>query len=172
MRAQRRARCARARSRHAPPHVARAEQAAYDDLKAQWADRLLALLHRVYPGTKGRVAFADLSRPLTLEHYLRAHGGAGVGLDVTPARLVSATVMREVDMRHPRVPRLWRRGVRLWPMIAGLPLMRWRVRRAFIRHAGRRRRRACATLISPCARSKRHFLKNPTRHARHSLSVR
>ena len=101
---------AAAGSRHAPPHVARLGQPDYDALKKRWSDRLLELLYRSYPGTKGKVAFADISTPLTLETYLRADRGAGVGLDVTPERFVSGAELSELDMRHPRVPNLWRCG--------------------------------------------------------------
>ena len=66
-------------------------------------------MHR-YPGTKGKVTFTDISTPLTLETYLRADRGAGVGLDVTPDRFVSAAEVAELDMKHPRVPGLWRCG--------------------------------------------------------------
>ena len=97
-------------SRHAPPHLAREGQAAYDALKLRWSARLLSLLHAHFPRTKGRVEFCDLSTPLTLEHYLRAVGGAGVGLDVTPQRFVDPAEMAELDARHPRVPGLWRAG--------------------------------------------------------------
>ena len=41
---------------------------------------------------------------------MRADRGAGVGLDVTPERFISATEVAELDMRHPRVPNLWRCG--------------------------------------------------------------
>ena len=77
-------------SRHAPPHVSRNGQVAYDAIKKQWSSRLVSMLHSHYPGTKGRVAFADISTPLTLETYLRADKGAGVGLDVTPGRFVAS----------------------------------------------------------------------------------
>ena len=35
-------------SRHAPPHVARKEQATYDEVKKLWADRLVALLQHAH----------------------------------------------------------------------------------------------------------------------------
>ena len=97
-------------SRHAPPNLSRREHAKYDEMKAQWSERLLALLHRHFPGTVGRVEFVDLSTPLTVEHYLRAVGGAGVGLDVTPQRFINADEIAELDALHPRVPGLWRAG--------------------------------------------------------------
>jgi len=90
--------------------VPRKEQATYDEVKKQWAERLVALLHKTFPGTKDRTVFTDLSTPLTLETYLRAHEGAGVGLDVTPNRFVSEAELGELDMKHPRVANLWRCG--------------------------------------------------------------
>ena len=56
------------------------------------------------------MVFTDISTPLTLETYLRANRGAGVGLDVTPGRFVSPQELAELDMKHPRVPGLWRAG--------------------------------------------------------------
>jgi len=101
---------AKAGARHAPPHVARRDQPTYETIKKQWAERLVAILHKAYPSTAGRVVFTDISTPLTLETYLRAAEGAGVGLDATPERFVSAAELAELDMKHPRVPRLWRCG--------------------------------------------------------------
>ena len=71
-------------ARHAPPHVARTDQATYDAIKAQWGERLQAMLHKHYPSTVGKVAFCNVSTPLTLENYLRSGKGAAIGLDVTP----------------------------------------------------------------------------------------
>ena len=97
-------------SKHAPPHVARPNQAAYDALKQRWAERLRAVLHKHYPKTVGRVVFIDISTPLTIENYLRSEHGAAIGLDVTPRRFTDPSEMRELDMRHPRVANLWRAG--------------------------------------------------------------
>jgi all-trans-retinol 13,14-reductase len=97
-------------SRHAPPHVTRADPGVYAADKKQWAERLTAILHRYYPGTIGRTEFVDVSTPLTIEHYLRSDGGAAIGLDVTPARFVDGDELTELDMRHPRVRNFWRCG--------------------------------------------------------------
>ena len=97
-------------ARHAPPHIKRAFQEEYDDLKQRWADRLVALLHKRYPKTKGRVVFTDISTPLTLETYLRSLRGSSIGLDVTPDRFVDPSELAELDMKHPRVHNLWRCG--------------------------------------------------------------
>lgn len=93
-----------------PPHVARRKQAEYDEVKARWSARLLALLYQHYPNTRGRVEFCDISTPATLAYYLRAVGGAGVGLDVTPGRFVDPAELSELDPKHPRVRGLWRAG--------------------------------------------------------------
>ncbi len=97
-------------SRHAPPHVARFDQTKYDEVKKLWADRLTKVLHSAYPGTVGRVAFVDISTPLTIENYLKSGEGASIGLDVTPSRFVDEDEIAELDMRHPRVAGLWRAG--------------------------------------------------------------
>lgn len=97
-------------ARHAPPSVSRQKQEAYEALKARWSARMLALLHRHYPKTKGRVEFIDISTPLTLENYLWTVKGAAVGLDVTPQRFVDPDELKELALRHPRVPNLWRAG--------------------------------------------------------------
>lgn len=97
-------------ARHAPPHVARKEQPTYDAMKKQWAERLNAILYKAYPKTEGHVVFTDISTPLTLETYLKADRGAGVGLDATPDRFISPSELAELDMRHPRVAGLWRCG--------------------------------------------------------------
>lgn len=97
-------------ARHAPPHVTRADQEAYDALKEQWRQRLLAVLHLRFPGTKDHVAFCDISTPLTIENYMRPGRGAAIGLDVTPERFVDGDEIAELDMKHPRVRNLWRAG--------------------------------------------------------------
>ena len=68
--------------------MTRADQEAYDALKEQWRQRLLAVLHLRFPGTKDHVAFCDISTPLTIENYMRPGRGAAIGLDVTPERFV------------------------------------------------------------------------------------
>ena len=97
-------------ARHGPPSIRRQKQEAYEALKARWSARMLALLHRHYPKTQGRIEFIDISTPLTLENYLWTVKGAGVGLDVTPQRFVDPDEFRELAALHPRVPNLWRAG--------------------------------------------------------------
>ena len=66
--------------------------------------RLLELLHTHYPKTAGKVAFCDISTPVTIENYLRQGDGAAIGLDVTPGRFVDANEVRQLDMRSRKVP--------------------------------------------------------------------
>ena len=94
-------------ARHAPPHVTRRDERKYSELKAAWGERLTSVLHDLFPGTAGRVAFVDVSTPLTIENYLRSGGGAGVGLDVTPARFVDAKEFAQLDAKFAGVPGLW-----------------------------------------------------------------
>ena len=95
-------------SRHAPPHVFRSE--AYAESKAKWKRRLLELLHTHYPKPEGKVAFCDISTPVTIENYLRQGDGAAIGLDVTPGRFVDANEVRQLDMRSRKVRGLWLAG--------------------------------------------------------------
>ena len=122
-------------AKHAPPHPKRRDPAGYAKMKvilifndlslsscfkskkhvlcqAAWGERLLAILHRHFPGTArpGAVAFVDVSTPLTIEHFTRPGRGAAVGLDVTPSRFIDAGDLEETNHRHPRVPGLWRAG--------------------------------------------------------------
>jgi len=96
-------------ARHSPPHVPRADQTGYDDLKRQWGERLRALLLRHYPRLKNNIAFVDISTPLTMKHYLHTEGGSATGIDNTPARYVDSEEMRRLDMRT-YIPGLWLTG--------------------------------------------------------------
>ena len=60
--------------------------------------------------TTSRPPRDHLSTPLSIEHYLASHRGAGVGLDVTPGRFVDPHELAELACEHPRVPGLWRAG--------------------------------------------------------------
>src|SRR5262249_25624658 len=58
----------------------------YEAFKQRLADRLLDQLCRHMPGLRPLVAFAELSTPLSTEHFTRAAGGGIYGLEPTPAR--------------------------------------------------------------------------------------
>lgn len=58
----------------------------YDAFKQRLADRLLAQLLRHMPALRPMVAYAELSTPLSTEHFTRAASGAIYGLEPTPAR--------------------------------------------------------------------------------------
>ena len=62
-------------AKHAPPHAPRHDPADYARLKARWAATLTEALNMHYPGTRGRVAFCDISTPLSIEYYLRSGNG-------------------------------------------------------------------------------------------------
>lgn len=96
-------------ARHAPPNVDRPEQEAYDVVKKAWVDRCLEALHARFPKTMNRVAFANLSTPATIEHYLPSGSGSAIGLDVTPDRFVNEEALQLLDMRT-RLPGLWLTG--------------------------------------------------------------
>jgi all-trans-retinol 13,14-reductase len=58
----------------------------YEAFKQRLADRLLDQLCRHMPRLRSMVAFAELSTPLSTEHFTRAAGGGIYGLEPTPAR--------------------------------------------------------------------------------------
>ena len=68
------------------------------------------MLHDLFPKPAGRVEFVVVSTPLTIENYLRSGGGAGVGLDVTPARFVDEKEFARLDAKFAAVPGLWLAG--------------------------------------------------------------
>lgn len=59
---------------------------AYDALKQELTDRLLAQFLEYMPALKPLVAHAELSTPLSTLHFTRAPGGAIYGLEPTPER--------------------------------------------------------------------------------------
>jgi all-trans-retinol 13,14-reductase len=58
----------------------------YDELKKELTERLLAQFLRHMPGIQPMIAFAELSTPLSTEHFTRATNGAIYGLEPTPER--------------------------------------------------------------------------------------
>ena len=58
----------------------------YDALKARWSERLLEVLYRHAPQLRGKVDHAELSTPLTTQHFAAHPEGEIYGLDHSPAR--------------------------------------------------------------------------------------
>lgn len=58
----------------------------YDGLKTRLTERLLAVLYERVPSVKGKVAFRELSTPLSTRHFANYAHGELYGLDHTPAR--------------------------------------------------------------------------------------
>ena len=81
----------------------------YEQLKQKWSERCLRLLFRFFPQLRDRVEFADLSTPLTIEHYIREPRGGAIGLDVCPERFADPQVVQQLDMQTP-VKGLWLTG--------------------------------------------------------------
>jgi len=96
-------------ARHAPPHLPRLQQEQYDSLKAAWRERCLELVYTHFPKVRGRVAFADVSTPLTIEHYLPSTSGSAIGLDVVPARFTDLAAIKRLDMKT-GIRNLWLTG--------------------------------------------------------------
>ena len=60
--------------------------AEYEAFKASLADRMLEALYQQMPQLRGRVAFSEISTPLTSAHFAGYARGELYGLDHTPAR--------------------------------------------------------------------------------------
>ena len=58
----------------------------YEALKAALTERLLEQFFRHLPGLRSMVAFAELSTPISTEHFTRAANGAIYGIEPTPER--------------------------------------------------------------------------------------
>lgn len=64
----------------------------YEALKARLTDRLLTQFFRHRPALKPLLAFAELSTPLSTEHFTRAANGAIYGIEPTPARFATRSL--------------------------------------------------------------------------------
>ncbi len=58
----------------------------YDQMKTELTERLLAQFFRHRPELKQHLAYAELSTPLSTEHFTRAEKGAIYGIEPTPER--------------------------------------------------------------------------------------
>ena len=70
----------------------------YEEFKEQWKKRCLSIFLRYFPKAEGRIEVCDISTPLSIEHYLGAHRGAAVGLDVIPERFISPQARQRLDV--------------------------------------------------------------------------
>jgi len=58
----------------------------YEELKAQFSERMLELLYQHVPSVKGKVEHCELSTPLTTRHFMNYQRGEAYGLAHTPQR--------------------------------------------------------------------------------------
>jgi len=58
----------------------------YEALKEKLAQRLLTVLYKHVPQTKGKVAYYELSTPLSTQHFVNYEKGEIYGLDHSPSR--------------------------------------------------------------------------------------
>jgi len=58
----------------------------YDSFKSSFKDRMLEVLYKYYPKTKGRVEYFDLGTPLDTNYYLGRLTGASYGIPPTPKK--------------------------------------------------------------------------------------
>jgi all-trans-retinol 13,14-reductase len=69
----------------------------YDALKQRLSDRLLAELDRQVPSVAGNIAYAELSTPVTTQHFMNYSQGEIYGIAATPQRYA----VRELGARTP-----------------------------------------------------------------------
>ena len=58
----------------------------YEELKEEFAERLLKVAIKATPTIAGRVRWKEVSTPISTGHFCAKPGGAGYGLAHTPAR--------------------------------------------------------------------------------------
>lgn len=69
----------------------------YDELKQKWSDICVQIFLYHFPLCKDKLEVVDISTPLSIEHYLNAHRGAAVGMDVLPSRFVDPIIREQLD---------------------------------------------------------------------------
>ena len=70
----------------------------YEELKEEWKKRCLKIFLKYFPKAQGHIEVCDISTPLSIEHYLGAHRGGAVGLDVIPERFISPQARQNLDV--------------------------------------------------------------------------
>ncbi|MGD0472257.1 MAG: NAD(P)/FAD-dependent oxidoreductase [Candidatus Velthaea sp.] len=73
--------------------------ASYDAFKARLTERLLGEFALAAPEASRRVAYAELSTPLSTRHFANAARGATYGTSATPARFLSRTIGPRTPIR-------------------------------------------------------------------------
>lgn len=63
-------------------------EALYKERKHEVEENLLARLHRLFPGTEGKVVFRESATPVSHRRYTGATDGTGYGLAATPAQFM------------------------------------------------------------------------------------
>jgi len=72
----------------------------YDALKQKFAERFLAVLYAQVPSTRGHVALAELSTPLSTRHFANYPQGEIYGLGPTPARFTLRSLGPRTPVRN------------------------------------------------------------------------
>lgn len=71
---------------------------AYDQLKAQWKEKMLEIFLKEFPNLRDKIAFADNGTTITNDFYLGTYHGAPCGLAHTPERF------KQVEILSPTSP--------------------------------------------------------------------
>jgi len=88
--------------------------------KEKWREIAEKKLVQLFPKVAGHIDFADISTPLTINHYMRDPSGGAVGLDHTPPRFADWSIQKHLDASTP-IKGLWMTGQDI--LICGQPLV-------------------------------------------------
>ncbi|MCP3098451.1 NAD(P)/FAD-dependent oxidoreductase [Myxococcus sp. K15C18031901] len=72
----------------------------YEDFKARLSERLLDSAHARFPQLRGRVAYQELSTPLSTAHFARRPHGSAYGLAHTPERFLQRWLRSRLPVRN------------------------------------------------------------------------
>jgi all-trans-retinol 13,14-reductase len=72
----------------------------YAELKAQMTQSLIQLVENHYPGFRDLIEYAELSTPLTVEHFDASHRGAIYGIPCIPERLDQSWIGSKTPIKN------------------------------------------------------------------------
>ena len=81
-------------------HTWRKRGSKYTDLKSQIADSLIQFVENHYPGFQDLIEYAELSTPLTIEHFNASDRGSIYGIPCTPERLAQPWIGAKTPIKN------------------------------------------------------------------------
>ena len=81
-------------------HTWRKRGREYTDLKSQIAASLIQFVENHYPGFQDLIEYAELSTPLTIEHFNASDRGSIYGIPCVPARLTQPWIAAKTPIKN------------------------------------------------------------------------